>query len=337
MRIPSYLSPSSLKTFEKDPEEFYLKYLTDVRSPRLPQMNYMAVGSAFDAYVKSKLYYTVHGNYGPNGEYEKDKIFEDQVEPQNRDWGRRAGQYVYDSYVRSGALADLLLELNTSITEPRFEFSVQGVIKTTLGDVPLLGKPDISFVNDSDAKIIYDWKVNGFCSSRSVSPVKGYAKVRDCWLPNQNKVKASRNNCVAHPMYQPSVYLGVKCNGFWKMEDVEDEWAMQLATYGWLLGIPVGSREMVVGIDQIVNSGKQIDEFPLLRVANHRATIGYEFQVGLLARYANLWDCINSKWFFRDRSPEESKAKCDELEDIAVALSNTDDPMAAWINKVSRS
>ena len=54
MRIPTYLSYSSLTTLEKNSEEFFIKHLAETRAPKVPQERPASVGSAFDAYVKSK-------------------------------------------------------------------------------------------------------------------------------------------------------------------------------------------------------------------------------------------------------------------------------------------
>ena len=56
MRMPEYLSPTSLNVWKRDQEQFYLQYLAEKRPPREPQTQPMAVGAAFDAYVKSYLY-----------------------------------------------------------------------------------------------------------------------------------------------------------------------------------------------------------------------------------------------------------------------------------------
>jgi len=76
MRIPAYLSPSALGVFEKDREQYYLKYLADNRPPRMPQTEPMAVGSAFDAFVKSYLHHSLFGNHGKDNQYELNTIFE---------------------------------------------------------------------------------------------------------------------------------------------------------------------------------------------------------------------------------------------------------------------
>ena len=62
MRTPRSLSYSSLTLFEKDCEEFYMRYLADKAAPRLPQEPPMAVGRAFDAYVKSQLSWALYGH-----------------------------------------------------------------------------------------------------------------------------------------------------------------------------------------------------------------------------------------------------------------------------------
>ena len=137
MRIPKYLSPSSLGTWEADQEEFYLRYLADKRPPRMPQTQPMSIGSAFDAYVKSYYHKVLFNTVDP--EFEFDTIFINQVEEHNRDWALVAGKYAFDAYQTSGALADLLNELQKSQSDPRFEFTLQDEFM----GVPLLGKPDL--------------------------------------------------------------------------------------------------------------------------------------------------------------------------------------------------
>src|SRR5690348_832596 len=122
MRQPRYLSPSALKTFEKSPVEYYLRYLSDQKPPNFPQTQPMAIGSAFDAYVKNFLHERL---IGKDPKYELDTLLEMQVESHNRDWSRLHGLHVFTEYKNSGALADLMLELKGSIGNPRFEFEVQ--------------------------------------------------------------------------------------------------------------------------------------------------------------------------------------------------------------------
>lgn len=84
-RIPTYLSPSQLSLWENNKEEYYLQHLSEVRAPRVPQMNYMSIGSAFDAYVKSAMHEVLFGK-GTDSRFEFDTLFSEQVEEHNRDW-----------------------------------------------------------------------------------------------------------------------------------------------------------------------------------------------------------------------------------------------------------
>jgi hypothetical protein len=178
MRKVQHLSPSSLSTWLKNQDEFYLQYLAHDRPPRIPQNQPMAIGSAFDAYAKS---YLVERLFGSNADpkYSFDALFESQVERQNRDWAREHGRYVFEQYQQSGALADLFTELKSAQGQPRFEFEVKGAVSgyregatRTIGSVVLLGKPDVAFVNKAGVMIVIDWKVNGYCSKNPPSPCR---------------------------------------------------------------------------------------------------------------------------------------------------------------------
>ncbi len=162
MKTPRSLSYSSLSLFEKDIEEFYMRYLADKAAPRLPQEPPMAVGSAFDAFVKAALHSQLFG-VSSNPQFEFGTIFESQVEPQCRDFAREAGKHVFECYVLCGAYDELLGWLQKSIEPPRFEFTLTG----TIGGAPFLGKPDVRFVLDlgeGRISVIDDFKVHGYCS-----------------------------------------------------------------------------------------------------------------------------------------------------------------------------
>lgn len=332
MRVPKYLSPSSFKLFESDLNEFYLKYLAETRQPRGGQTKPMSVGSAFDAYAKSYIHHCLFGNYGLNDQYAKDTIFEQQVEPHNRDWARAAGQHTFDCYKNCGALADLMLELNKSVGKPRFEFEIQGTIESRIGTVQLLGKPDIFFMNKEGARVILDWKVNGYCSNSIWSPMPGYVMCRDAWPPGSRK--ASPNDRMPHKNCFPARFKGLMINTQEYLENLNIEWAAQLAVYGWLLGEEVGSQDLIHGIDQICGMGTP--EKQLLRVASHRLRVGANFQHELLDRLTVAWDIIVSGHIFREMSREDSDAHCADLERQAAAMADATDPLAGFVNECSR-
>lgn len=331
MRMPEYLSPTSLKTFEENRDEFFLKYLADVRPPRLPQTQPMSVGSAFDAYVKSYLHYNLHGNYGPGDAYSRDVIFEKQVEPHNRDWAREAGQHVFERYKLSGALADLMLELGTAVNAPRFEFDIKGTISSSIGEIPLLGKPDIFFINNEGARVLDDWKVNGYCGNSTTSPKPGYVKVRDGWRSDEGK--PSRENHCPHKECWPVKYKGITINPNMYMEKLDVGWADQQAIYAWLLGEEIGSEDLIVGIEQIVAKPGVFK--PLLRFASHRLKISQAYQFALYERIKLAWEAIKTGHIFTDLSREESDARCADLNEQAAALAGGDD-LSQFVNGISR-
>jgi len=300
MRKPRFLSPSSIKTFENNLEDYVTKYLLKNRPPRPPQTQPMSVGSAFDAYAKSYLYHGLFGNYGPENTYDKDVIFESQVEKHNWDWARIAGQICFDKYRDCGALADLMSDLQKAVGPPRFEFSVEDFIEFNGFEVPLLGKPDIYFINELGVRVIYDWKVNGYCSKRNTSPMKGYICCRD--LRNQDRYQ--HKDAVLGP------YKGVTINVMMCLEDGNKEWADQLSIYSWLLGEPIGGENVVFGIDQITGPSCS-------RISSHRLRIKPAWQFNLAARACQIWEIVDSGHIFREMSREESDAKMQQLEDLA--------------------
>lgn len=311
MRRIEYLSPTSLSIFYKDQMEFYLSYCATNRPPRFPQTRPMAVGSAFDAYVKSHLHEILFGK-NVDQRFEFQTIFEAQVEQQNRDWAKIHGKYCFEKYKESGALADLLSELKTAVGKPYFEIEMRGIVESVrestevnISGIPLLGKPDLFFIHKNGTHIIHDFKVNGYCGSKSTSPMKGYVRMRG---PN---IHAMHKDCF------PVSLAGFQINGAMNLEDGNKDWAQQLAIYGWLCGETVGS-DFVTAVDQLACSYN--GEFPLIRVAEHRLKVSGKFQIELFKKIQHVWDIVNSDHFFRDMSLEESKKRCSVLDDYSLSL-----------------
>jgi|WetSurMetagenome_2_1015567.scaffolds.fasta_scaffold14634_8 hypothetical protein len=325
MRIPAYLSPSQVALWYSDREEYYLKHLSNVRVPRLLQTTYMSIGSAFDAYVKSSMFAELFGQ-GSDPRFEFEAIFEDQVEEHNRDWAKEHGKYVFECYKLSGAYADLMELLHQSKYAPQFEFKIEGKVQ----GIPLLGKPDLRFIHPSDAHVILDWKVNGYCSKSPTSPCKNYRLIRDGW--DSTTAKPSRGNKSPHKDYIPMIWKDVEIHRGW-LEDANSDWADQLAIYSWMLGEDVGNENVIVCIDQIV--AKPADPKPLLRIANHRARISKIHQENLFQRINAVWSAITNGHIFTDLPLEESKALCDLLDRQAI-VSSLDTPEQQYINEITR-
>lgn len=290
-----YLSPTSIGLYESDKELFYLRYVCVDRPERDPQTHQMAVGSAFDAYVKGEISKILFGK----DTFEE--LFATQVEDHNKQQARIDGLDVFNQYKASGALADLMLHLESAIGEPEFEFTAKGKVDSnverSIGDVVFLGKPDAYFTNKEGHNVIHDWKVNGYYAKTPPSPMKGYVNIR----PGGG----------AHRDAMVQMYKGMNINLDYVLEVSNKDWARQLAIYAWLCGEEIGA-DFLVSIDQLC--GRKI------RVAQHRCRISPKFQQSVFDLATEIWDVVKSDHFFREVSKQESQDKCEILNKRASVL-----------------
>lgn len=317
-RRPEYISPSQISCYRKDPEEYYTRYIAVNKSHREPQTQAMSIGSAFDAYAKSYLHQALFGK-GNDPKYGFDALFCAQVEEQWRDWAKLHGMYVFDAYRQSGALADLLSELQQAVNAPKFEIDIRGVINDhresvidKIENVVLLGKPDVFFINKHAANVILDWKVNGYVSKYKKSPTPGYVRLR-----------GDSKKDGPHTDAKLAIHHGVLINTAQAIHEINIDWGTQLSIYAWLSGCAVGG-DYIAGIDQIVCSNNG-SEFPDLRFAEHRSTIPSSFQFETFALAKDLWDRINNGHYFREMSIEDSEARCTLLDTQVLELAKMDD------------
>jgi len=328
MRQLKGLSPTSLHLWESDRDEFYLKYLADYKRPNPGQTDAMSVGSAFDAYVKAALHWGVYG-HDANGEFTEENLLRVQVDPVCLPFARRAGDYCFKCYVRSGCFHELLRDLQASEVDPRFEFTLNG----EAGGVPLTGKPDCWWKRGVQKTL--DWKVEGYCSAYPTSPRKLYKACRDTWEPTE-LIKATRGGGQPKPHkdYSEIDHYGNKIGAHW-LEEVEKKWADQIAIYSWMLGMSVGDEETITCIDQLACKPNPLQEtteerlFPLIRVAQHRCRISGEWQRALLERLQSCWLAIQSGYIFDDVSEDESKQRCEML-DMQKPLDPDDENTELW-------
>lgn len=315
MRNIAYLSPTSIAQWRSDQEEFYLKYLAFDRPSKIPQTDAMSVGSSFDAHVKSYLSEML---FGKNN---FETLFESQVEPQNRAFALRAGAICFEAYKCSGALADLMLELQQSKEPPQFEFTVGGDrVEGLIGGVVFLGKPDARYVDKRGRSVILDWKVNGYCSKWGGSPVQGYVRIRDGWTGEH-----SRSHCTQHK--NAIILEGINENG--TLDIWSEDWARQLSIYSWLVGEEVGGG-FVVAVDQLAcKDGK-------IRVAEHRCRISKEYQQELLKEAQEIWEIVHSDWIFRELDHTESLNRQAVLDAQAEGLRGEGTENDEWFNTMSR-
>jgi hypothetical protein len=308
MRTIEYLSPSALGVYLHSPEKYYQQYLSENRLGRDPQTQPMSVGSAFDAYIKSYMHQKLFGN--KDEAYDLRRLFEAQVEQQWWEWAWIHGKHCFEQYKQTGCLADLMLMLETSVSEPRFEFEIKGVVSGyregvigQFGEVVILGRPDVDFVTSGGVHVILDFKVNGYCKVRGETPKQYYVKMRS----------AGRTNYGTHGKCQLENYNGVIVNTACFLEDIDAYWARQLASYGWLLGEQIGTP-FITMIHQLV-CAPNTTGFPLIRVAEHVNRVGPVFQQKVFDQYIDLWDRVHSGHFFREMTPEDSHNLCQLLDD----------------------
>lgn len=300
MRHPEYLSPTSVKLFLENREDFYIRYLSDHKLPRDPQTQPMSVGSAFDAYVKSYLHEKL---VGKDEKFNLTTLFEAQVEPQNREWAWYAGKHAFEEYKSLGALSDLMIELEQASTTPRFEIEIRG----NIDGVVILGKPDVFFMNKSGYPVILDWKVNGYCGKSLTSPKPGYMRLR-----GDDKKSGHHKNAV------PMIFQGMVINTASYLEDIDNDWAVQLAAYGWLCGADVG-QEFIAAIDQLA-CGPNGSGNPKIRIAEHRLRISRTFQKQTFENFKLCQTVIETGHIFTDLSREDSDARCIALDVRAATL-----------------
>jgi hypothetical protein len=327
MREIKYLSPTSFALFNQDVESFYQRYLSDSPPPRDPQLQVMSVGSSTDAYIKSYLHEKLFGKNHPDAaKFEFDTLFNSQVEPYNRDWARIHGKYCFEQYRSSGCLADIMLDLQSSASDPRFEFDVMGTIhgyregiEKVIGEVVIMGKPDCSFVNKEGATVTLDWKVNGYLSQRKTYPKAGYIKLR-----GGNRLDhGSHKDCFV------IIDRGIKINCATTLDTVDKDWSTQISCYSWLLGSPVGS-DFIAAIDQFCCSPVS-GGLPEIKIAQHRAKVSSEFQHKTFNRLHEVWEIVRSNHIFRDRSLEDSIEKCKLLDGTAFGNMIEDE----WFQKIT--
>lgn len=326
-RRPTALSYSSYSLFVKNPDEFYMRYLAGSKAPRIPQEAPMGVGSAFDAFVKAELHSAV---FGPNSDpdFEFNKLFEDQVEPHNRDFCKAAGEHALAAYKHTGAYQELLDLLLKSTEPPRFETKLDAVIE----GVPISGKPDLRFMlkpRDREIRVILDWKVRGYCSKSTTSPSKGYALCRDGYV----SAKPTKSHGKEHSNYLAYDHHGLTINQA-MMEACNEDYADQVSIYGWMLGIVPGDESAVVAIDEIVAKPATPPE---LRVANHRARVGKEHQLKLLEGLKRCWNAIQTGHVFLDMSREDNDGRCEVLENVTIGLATDGSPEEQWYNDATRT
>lgn len=257
-----YLSPTSINTYLTNVEEFFLRYIVNV--PRTPQERPMAIGSAFDSCIKAYLV-SWSSPEGYNRERHTElyqEYFEKEVEEQHRDWAYTRGIVVFNMYRETGALDALLNDVVPGTLE------ALGKVRCDIDGVPLLGKPDVSWVSKMHGcKVVDDWKCNGACSQHNKSPNPGYVDI----FPSR----------AMHPACD--LVDGVN------QLDMHPYYSLQLCVYKLLTGAEI------VGINQLVfGASSNPDVFGNLRVALHRHRVSPDLEASVRRTAVELWEHVTS-------------------------------------------
>lgn len=285
MRKPDYLSPTSMSKWNEDPNLYYLKYLSNSTQPEERQTAPMAVGSAFDAFIKSHLYEMLFGSpsaAGNDARFTKDAIFEEQVEPHNRDESRIAGEHCFSAYRLLGALDALMIDLGRAKGPPKFEMDVRGGVsygrEDVIHSVPFRVKPDLHYINEHGAFVIFDWKVNGYYSRHGKSPTPGFVRAR-----RYGKMPWTHDDC------DLGTFKGIIINTRKGLEAYDSEWARQCAVGAWVCGAKV-LDDFVCVIHQLACAPNGLK--PKITVAEHAGHVTLAYQEQIHEEATQMWDAI---------------------------------------------
>lgn len=260
-----YLSPTALIEYETNPSYFFMTRLFGTPMERTAQADYFALGSAVDCFIKVWLAHKLGQTLPPT-------MMEDQVEQQWRvphSQVMRTAMYLWAAYYDSPAIP-YLVEAGLARVEddvsPRFICDPRTPDRDP---VPIFGKPDASLQHENEL-IVLDWKT----TSTGKDPV-GYKKL---WARSDRGVWLDKG---PHPRHMD--YL----------ENLNEKWAMQLATYAWLLGHPI-CAPMTAMIHQLILDGSEV------RIAMIHSPISVLFQEKLIERYHKCWE-----WSLEQKPPED--------------------------------
>lgn len=307
------LSYSGFKVFESDPEMYYRRYLAINRPPRDPQNHYMAIGSAFDAFVKADL----HKRFVDDGDpkFTAEALFETQVEPQNRDRAMVDGLELQRRYIACGGYGDLLEDMKGCIN-PRFEAELTATLELPRlpGEVRILGKPDVMYIHRLGARVIHDFKCQGFYSKAAPSPSPGYVKILN---------KGGKGHYQMHRECTLRNHKGFLINGTSPLNRNNVEWATQLSMYAWSLGEDVGS-DYILTIDQILSDSQKGTS----RVIKHSGICDDKWQNELYDRLHRCWQAATTGHIFLHLPYDESEARCRAIDaELTAAPDATFDSM----------
>lgn len=276
-REPSYLSPSSLVQFEKNPNRFYLERMAPNRIEKEPQSPAGGAGSAFDVLIKTALAERLDNLavvkqrilddlYNPEDKNKyrdvpfKEMFYEISVEEQNRELVRSTAEKLCALYKSSVFYKDT----------PFTDIEIHRHFNVLNSGVPIFMKLD-AVVNYGSYEP-FDWKVQGYGSASGASPKPGYKMIQD----------ESGNLLGCHKDYRTDISI----------HSIDERWGDQLTTYGWGLGHPP-LTPFKVYVDALIIRPTGV------RIARYEGWVTLEAQKNLLRRYEHAWAMIKSGEFLK--------------------------------------
>lgn len=255
---PKYISPSTFKLMQQCEYMVWLLKYSGIPFLESPQTKPMAVGSAFDSFVKAEIAYLL-------GKHKESKNLLAEllktVSEQHADC-ILVGKKLFEEYNYAGCVRRLmddgLTDIELSSTREIFGQTVAGSEKT-IGGVPVFCKPDAVIGTNTPI----DWKVNGALSDTGASPKKGYLR---CY----------KNGCDQGRHDQYGIPL----------EDIDKDWAIQLTFYAWVAGKLEGN--LPVAIEQVAVRGA------VVQFASFRTYVSDSFAQAVKAQLQDYWERFNS-------------------------------------------
>jgi hypothetical protein len=259
------------------PNTYVLEKMMDDPKKRDPQTMQMAVGSSFDYFVKKYIAEKKGIDLkdkllkGMFSEEDREKYKDDtgeqilwkqNVEPQNRKEAAPAGLYLFTQYLEAGLLKDPAFFRDVEI---RRNFTLLNY------NVPLFGILDAEYYVKHDDAIPFDWKISGYGSDSGASPKKFYV---NSWSEGKE--------LGPHKEYVKDV----------PFHHIDEGWATQGCTYGWMMGKPVGIPFEFM-IDMFAIRPKSV------KVARYLGVITKEFQESVALRYFKAWEEVKTGSIFK--------------------------------------
>lgn len=296
-----YISPSSLMTWESDPEKWVVRYVTGVKDQ---QNAAMAVGTVFDALIKSRL----EGIFlGGKGEEDWEKYAEGSltITGEDKDLAIIAGQQTYEQYIKSPNYGECIRFIRTGNWQ--IDLTGDKTVTMPIGPqnqlVQIKVKPDMLLTKLSPdgtcQGVVLDWKVNGYYSKAGASVANGWATK---WaIPPSNKV--DNRGKAAFLDWFPGLATGLPIMDGARipfntanMELVKEDWAVQIGIYGMCYGWD--ECEWLAWIEQVAwgprfdKTDRPLGDQRVMRVGSHRYKLKLTFKDDLRKRLWRMWEAI---------------------------------------------